>query len=1284
MSSTFPIWPSRFYAKAAQVLKEGNTGYAELLTKLGDWVKGTDEKILPDLGGGVRSDRSVAVPQFNNTLAGLTAQQREDILKKLNLDEVEGTHVPKIGNILKTIIDQLDPDFFTSAVSKQTERLNNRVVNALGVEGFDEASNRRYTHQSTLVSKENFCKPLFPSSLVAADDPHNFIKCVRERIQAAQKFIILEAFELENNTIVQDLIDAAKRGVKVVLLVDPSTEPPLHHQKKVLLEQLRAVGKQTGNLLVQEQALVPTTPTQPFEQIMHIKRLMTDGGKTAPGSIFEISGGINFGKYSHFNFDFATEIEGVSALDSVRLVLQHFMNHHVDRGLPQLLKNILKDLPKEQQLIELLKTKVTPERQFTSCELGRSQRCYAPMPQTMKEIAGHLKAIEAPGVRRQIIVSSQDLMANIQDLLPKLQRAARLGCQVIVVEDNFSPDDRRKLNQIKDNSRGLVKVDAPGLKAKDWHFLKTPNEVKSQITKYLSANKQLAPAIKLKEKKAFIAAKKAVKEVETIAVHHSQLTKLKFEESLSEAIAAGLCVTVVKWDEERPLNKAKLDILYRLDQIAKNNGGEVSLFIEKHKPMTTQAIAQVIQHYQRLTKNKRPAGEDGVVNYPGVRKKPQIYVSPDDAFNNKACNLLLNKAAEMGIPVTVYAHNATLKQTKAYETAQNKFDYLTEKLRLDAIHYIKADDFTHDDSYRQMVYRELDNAIDRATRYSKALAQKRNPLPEDLQNCPETIQVCSFALSDSGVLKRLAKLGRIGHENPPSAHVQVLVDSLTIEGQYINRKAITYLTAHGVDVREVDPEVIKKVTGALNMHIPDEAGERKNHSKVIRIGNRLLYGSSNFSNQAFAVNIEMGRMVTSKDLTTMFEQKLFTPVWEHALRIPAPDIQFNTEPVSGNSTIQTREPLIPAVSLDTKVKDILWNGYDTETDGLAIHLGDIILSISFYLDFLKNIHKDPSDPVATANYFIKPGFDQRGKQRTISKRSTAIHELTLEHLNKEGEDRSVVVKKLVTLMKDQLKQANKNKPTPMVLFGMNIFRFDNNGTDRTLGMVDVDGKRYHIDIPTIDILELSRKVDPFAEHHNLDAICARYGVSKRKSNHHNSLEDSTLTYQAFCALVQEYAKRINKNLEDLTLRDLLPNDEIDIKVPLHLSVDADGKRAAVIAEGDDGKKVIEETIQGTIQYIKDIKSIEVLPEQEIKNDHFKLKITVDDGNGIDHVIYRYAPISDVLFRKPGAVCFAAREMWIKNHGQKSRIKSYPKTLLGVDRLTYVEDEKSANGLEYAL
>lgn len=150
-------------------------------------------------------------------------------------------------------------------------------------------------------SKGNKVTPLFDSRQTPSNEEDDIFKEIEKTIRSAKKSIQLEMYGLGNQNMTDLLIDEARRGVKVQVLVDPVNEE-WEAEKKEAVEQLKKNGVD-----------VKVYPTS-GRQINHIKMLIVDGNQA-------VIGGMNWGSHSPMNHDFDVKVEG-PAVDNMEWIFR--------------------------------------------------------------------------------------------------------------------------------------------------------------------------------------------------------------------------------------------------------------------------------------------------------------------------------------------------------------------------------------------------------------------------------------------------------------------------------------------------------------------------------------------------------------------------------------------------------------------------------------------------------------------------------------------------------------------------------------------------------------------------------------------------------------------------------------------------------------------------------------------------------------------------------------------------------------------------------------------------
>ena len=226
---------------------------------------------------------------------------------------------------------------------------------------------RYFQGTSGVRSVHNLVEPLYPLSLKGPDHPQAFDKRVDQLIREAQSFVFFRSYELERRDRVDLLIEKAKQGVQVEILIHPAEKAVRVKEQKAMLELLREAASEYPNLHVMEADLVPVSRQGGYEQIMHEKQVVAD---TPDGLVGEVEGGINHGSNSSNNFDSATYTEGVAVLDS----LQRFISY-----LPRDVRNRidLSRIPSHEDVRERIIAKAKEiGSDLTTIDLGGSGKRY--------------------------------------------------------------------------------------------------------------------------------------------------------------------------------------------------------------------------------------------------------------------------------------------------------------------------------------------------------------------------------------------------------------------------------------------------------------------------------------------------------------------------------------------------------------------------------------------------------------------------------------------------------------------------------------------------------------------------------------------------------------------------------------------------------------------------------------------------------------------------------------------------------------------------------------------
>lgn len=304
---------------------------------------------------------------------------------------------------------------------------------------------RTYSDISTVESQFNIVEPLFASSLVPSG-PQNYRERLFQLIDEASKFIFLEGYQLGDEALVEKLIDKAKAGVQVTVLFDP-VNPPEEQRKAELLNKLRDAAQNdpairaANSLHVAEFKTVRDEP-EVEDQILHIKRTMADRPN---GAIGEVSGGINFGDDSHLNVDTGWYTEGVSVLDS----LQKMIDHWPREGKP--LPFDLSMVPTVPEMRELMRAR---ESELVTVEIAGSgkRRVESPRQYTMQKLQ------ERATLGRKIVIDAKELFDEA--VLRTVIQARQNGSEVRVIAGEMTDAEKEQLKAVK---RELKTVDVPVL-----------------------------------------------------------------------------------------------------------------------------------------------------------------------------------------------------------------------------------------------------------------------------------------------------------------------------------------------------------------------------------------------------------------------------------------------------------------------------------------------------------------------------------------------------------------------------------------------------------------------------------------------------------------------------------------------------------------------------------------------------------------------------------------------------------------------------------------------------
>ncbi len=332
----------------------------------------------------------------------------------------------------------------------------------------------------------------------------------------------------------------------------------------------------------------------------------------------------------------------------------------------------------------------------------------------------------------------------------------------------------------------------------------------------------------------------------------------------------------------------------------------------------------------------------------------------------------------------------------------------------------------------------------------------------------ESIEIGAFALTDVEVLERLAKAHLAG------SLVRVMVDDLTIDDNFINRKAVNALSAVGIEVRIFDEAASAKA--ARNGVDPEMV---KLHGKGALIGRvrgddkpptpHLYDGTSNFSDAAHSQNTEAVELTESAAAALEYHERLFEPAWDMASPI---------EPVTLVNDAE-RKPILDHVPMDTPIKDVVFAGWDTETTGFAPHFGDSLTEVAG-VGFKAKDGRAEVVEGTTLETKVDPGFE-------VPEPAQRIHGMNREALLAAG---AVPENKGLEGFVEWLEGLQRHGAT--LSYGQNI-AFDYRMADRLLQKQEnaVGGIHRTVDGPSADSIDRAKLTFPDESYHNLDVLVTR-------------------------------------------------------------------------------------------------------------------------------------------------------------------------------------------------
>ncbi len=476
------------------------------------------------------------------------------------------------------------------------------------------------------------------------------------------------------------------------------------------------------------------------------------------------------------------------------------------------------------------------------------------------------------------------------------------------------------------------------------------------------------------------------------------------------------------------------------------------------------------------------------------------------------------------------AHNGGL--VKVIEGAlsdedQEAFAKLKKELKQSGVRVFKEGDVVLEDSYFSLVCRELDAAVGSGA----------------------SIEVAAFALSHPEIIDRLIAAHRAGSE------VRVVVHDLEIDGNLINKKAMALLSKAGVPVRAVD----KEVAASIAKERGTDPVQLKLHAKYLKIGDdRVLSGSANFSENGLGNNVEDGRMVVSRSVAKAASETLFEPLWAAAK-------EAHVTPLVKDGD---RVPLLPRVETRTPIKDTVFVVMDLETTGFVPGHEDRILQMS-----ARAVRLDGAggfEVLGDFNQVVTPGTDPMGHPFRIPKRVSSIVGIDEGNLAERG---AVPIREALPAFLAFIREQQEHGP--VVLAGQNL-PFDLRFLDYTLAREPLgqpaDGGVVHhrLDAPYVDAIDVSKRLFPDEDAHNLDAHMERLGIPPDPDlPRHDAFADVVYTAEALAKLVGHGKLS--------TLGDLLPPDLIELTGPTQLFSSARNNAQALheLTFNDSGKLQLE-------------------------------------------------------------------------------------------------------------
>ena len=452
------------------------------------------------------------------------------------------------------------------------------------------------------------------------------------------------------------------------------------------------------------------------------------------------------------------------------------------------------------------------------------------------------------------------------------------------------------------------------------------------------------------------------------------------------------------------------------------------------------------------------------------------------------------------------------------------------------------DTVIRDVSYKNLVYRNLDLAIERG----------------------ESCEIAAFALTDRGVMERVVDLHRKLREMPEAERppVRVAVHELEIDDLQVNQKVVALTTA-GVDVRVFTDrdavDIARKLSEELNVRVSPE--DIKLHAKGMILGRtatggapvdpRTAHGSANFSDSGFERNVEGGRFYHHPSVVEQIKERVFDEIFS------------SCRPVDPLALVPLadREALFQHASLDTPIEDLSFMAYDLETTGFAAHFGDIPVSMAAVRESLrKSDNPDGTVSWSRGDHRIgdldaraRLGFNAFGSEQKVPRSAADIHGLTREKLEDEPPLQDALERF------HALAQREGKVAVPLA----HNTKFDAPFLDIQYSKPEhaIDGVNVEVvDVPSVCTMELAKRVLPFRkkedrapgeprQSYRLTTLAEQL-AGRTQSEVHDAFEDVDLALDVLVGLANKLQAR--------TLRDLLPEDK--------LYLDQQGSRFAVYAD----------------------------------------------------------------------------------------------------------------------